>query len=68
MHFYINYQCLNVITKNNTYLLSYIDDTLNQLQGATIFLLLNLVNGLWQVPQSNVVKEKTVLLYQYNLF
>ena len=50
--FCIDYRRLNAITIKNRYPLPRIDEALDRLQGATIYSLIDLEKGFWQVPLS----------------
>ena len=55
--FCIDYHRLNTITKNDTYPLSRIDDTLDHLHGATIFSSIDLAIEFWHISLADFAKE-----------
>ncbi|GFX79276.1 retrovirus-related Pol polyprotein from transposon 412 [Trichonephila clavipes] len=57
--FYVDYRRMNDVTKNDSYSLPRIDDTLDTLDGNTWFSTLDLKSGYWQVELHSHDKEKT---------
>lgn len=65
--FCIDYRKLNV-TKHDAYLLPRIDDSLDQLRGATWFPTLDLCSGYWQVAVDSQDNQKTAFSTRRGLF
>ncbi len=72
LRYCIDYRQVNDVTIKDSYPLPRIDDTLDALQGATLFSTLDLASGYWQVEVDPVDKEKTAFvteggLYEFNV-
>ena len=70
--FCVDYRKLNDLTKKDSYPLSKIDSTLDELAGSTWFSTLDLKSGYWQVEVEEKDREKTAFsvgngLWQYNV-
>ena len=59
MRFCIDYQKVNTVTRQDTYHLPCMDDTLDTLAGAKWFSTLDMLSGYWQVEVADKDKEKT---------
>ena len=66
--FCVNYRRLNAVTKKDMYPLPRIDDTLDQLEGASIFSSLDMASRFLQVPLTDTAKEKTAFVCREGLF
>jgi hypothetical protein len=64
--FCVDYRRLNALTKKDNYPLPRIDDTLDQLESATIFSSLDLASGFWQVPLTEMPKKRWPLSVERN--
>ena len=68
VRFAIDYRKLNSVTTKDVYALPLIDDTLDSLSGACFFSTLDLASGYWQVPVSEIDKQKTAFVSHEGLF
>ena len=59
----IDYQKLNKVTKNDSYLLPCIDDALDCLGGAKYFSSMDLISGYWQIDLPPEEQEKFAIFY-----
>ena len=59
LHFCIDFRKLNAKTKKDSYPLPHIQETLNSLVGARVFLMLNLKSGFWQIMMDEDSKQYT---------
>ena len=66
--FCIDYRRLNALIKKDNYPLPRIDNTLDQLESATIFSSLDLASGFWQVPLIENAEEKMTFVRREGLF
>ena len=57
--FCIDFRKLNAKTKKDSYPLPHIQETLNSLVGARVFLMLNLKSGFWQIMMDEESKQYT---------
>ena len=57
--FCVDYRKLNDVTHHDAYPLPWIDTTLDSLAGSTLFTMLDLASGYWQVEVEPAHKEKT---------
>ena len=72
LHFGVDYQKLNEVTRKDAYALPRIDDMLNTLAGLQWFTTLDLISGYWEVQVEKSDKEKTAFcmtegLYEFNV-
>ncbi|MCP4242688.1 MAG: DDE-type integrase/transposase/recombinase [bacterium] len=72
VRFCVDYRALNRQTKNDTYPLPRVDDTLQALRGSTIFTTMDLAKGYWQIAIHGPDKEKTAFvtpsgLWEFNV-
>lgn len=70
--FCVDYRRLNKIARNDAYLLTRIDATLDSILGASFFSSLDMRSGYWQIPVPEKIKAKTAFgtpdgLYEFNL-
>jgi hypothetical protein len=68
LHFCVDYQDLNSITKKDMYPLPLINDLLNSVQGSGYQSSMDLVTSYWQVPLKEDNKEKTAFMTPDRLF
>ncbi len=68
VRFCIDYRKLNRITRKDVYPLPRIDDVLDSLAGSSVFSILDLYKGYWQVPVREDDKEKTAFVTPDGLF
>ena len=61
-HFCMDYRKLSDVTKKDVHPLPRIDNTLDALLGAKLFLMLNLTSGYWQVKVEEDYCEKTAFV------
>ena len=71
-HFCIDFRKVNAATHCDAYPLPRIDETLDSLAHATLFTILDLTLGYWQVELDESPKEKTVIStsaghYEFNV-
>ena len=59
LHFCIDFRKLNTKTKKDSYPLPHIQETLNSLVGARVFLTLDLKSGFWQIMMDEDSKQYT---------
>ena len=66
--FCVDYRKVNAITHHDAHPLPRIDATLDSLAGSTLFTMLDLASGYWQVEVSPEDKEKTAFSTPYRHF
>ena len=68
IRFCVDYRDLNKVTKRDVYPLPRVDDSLNSFGRATIFSVLDLVSGYWQIPMVEEDREKTAFISHCGLY
>ena len=68
LHFCIDYQLLNTITRSDQFPLPQIDDLLDQLGKSKFFSTLDLVAGYWQIGVKPESREKTTFVTNSGLY
>lgn len=68
LRFCVDYHKLNAVTKKDSYPLPRIDDILDSLGNAKYFLSLDQCWGYWQIPVSEMGREKTAFLTYNGLY
>ena len=68
VRFCVDYRRLNRLTKKDVYPLPRIDDSLDQLAGASYFSIIDLKSGYWQVPMDQEDREKAAFCTPDGLF
>ena len=68
LRFCVDYRALNKNTERNCYPLPRIDELLDRLHGATMFIKLDLRSGYWQVPIATDDVPKTAFKTRYGQF
>ena len=66
--FYVDYRRVNAITKQDTYPLPRIDESLDALAGSRYFSTLDLVSGYWQVPMDKDAQERSAFITRTGLW
>ena len=66
--FCVDYRKLNDVTRKDAYPLPRIDETLDALDGAKVFTILDLATGYWQVAVDIADREKTAFTTRHGLF
>jgi len=64
----VDYRQLNSVTRLDAYPLPRIDETIEKLQGARYFTLMDLASGYWQIPLNEASKAKTAFQANGQLF
>ncbi|CAF0956113.1 unnamed protein product, partial [Brachionus calyciflorus] len=68
IRFCVDYRALNKVTKRDVYPLPRVDDSLNSFGKTTIFSVLDLISGYWQIPMVEEDREKTAFISHCGLY
>ena len=63
--FCVDYRRLNLVTRKDVFPLTRIEDLIDLLYGASIYICLDAFSGYWQVPLKESSKERTAFITQY---